>query len=643
MTLAVRWIDAHRGAALILVGHAVLFWGVVGLGSPWATMSLECAPGAISQLLLGVGPWPLWDSYDGATGGYLLMAILASPLFALFGASGWIPQTLVYLLSVGLIVVVFRFLDAWVGRTPAVLGTAGVAFSPPVLFRASLTFGDWHWTQLLFDYGLAIWVLLLAARARRDRAAPSGLPSLILHAPWCWLVLGLGTGLAVTNSMGSVPFVALVWCMALLLHSSLRQPLSLLAGLGGAVLGASPFLYKLLLHRPFGLEVQGVEKTVSRLRRLDAEASKVWDLILGELPRALHMEAALPALPQGLVSSGASLWVVIVWLGLALGVVAAIRGARKPPELAASLLPAVFVGVFCLAYCVLDIRLRPLALEFANPRGAADRMLPPLLVALLCSSGVGWGAVVEHLRAKGATLSSALILCVGFAPAVVGGISQVGLVHASADIAASPAVYRSACFEPLGFFASRPYRDDPQALQLLCSGLNSPEAARGCRAGAAWGEGFYAAGLSFVPGDAGSANGSVGLSDQAKAACSGVAGRQRQSCLLGLGWFLGVTNWGQKGWPLSVCNDLVHDQDRAGCWRGLGFPLGDHLHAMPERLGAALQRVPEPHRYHVARGAGYSVGRTYSSAEHGLSLCGRLDPTLARGCEAGVLEALAER
>jgi len=643
MTLAASWLDSHRAATVILLVHGVVFWSVSGLGSPWATMSLECAPGAISELLLGTGPWPLWDSYDGATGGYLLMGLLATPLFALLGPSGWVPQLLAYVLAAGLVVLVYRMFDRWVGRTSALLGAAGLAFAPPVLFRASLTFGDWHWTQMLFDYGLALWVLAVASQPVPETRAPLGYRLALFRSPGCWLVLGLGSGLAITNSMGSIPFVGVTWALALLLVPGFRAPRSVLTAMSSAAVGASPFLYKLLLHRPFGLDVDAGEKTVGRLKQLAPDPAKLWDLLFGHLPGALHIEAALPTVPAGLAGLGASLWVVVVWAGLGLAVHAVTRSDRDSRAMAARVLPVLFVVVFVLAYVVLDIRLQSLFPEFSNPREAADRMLPPLLVGLLCSSAVGWGVLVDRLRAEDSRFLARIAVGLALVPVVVGGLSQLGLVTSATSSGASPSVYRASCFEPLGFFASRPYHGDSVALQRRCSELNDPAAARGCRVGAAWGQGFYSAGLQFRPSEGTTGHGVVALTEEALLACGDLSAGQRQACLLGLGWYVGTTNWGRSQWPLSVCEGLADVRDRAACWRGVGFPLGDHLHAMPDRLGAALGRVPESHRYDVVRGAGYSVGRTYASVEHGLTLCSRLGSSLSAGCEAGVLEALAER
>lgn len=577
---------------LLLLGvHALVFWAVVGSGSPMGTASLECAAGAMADAALGPDrAWSLLDTFDGVLGGMFVAALAGLPLFAIVGVTPLAVAFVTWAFAVAVLLVVYRLLDRHESRSAALLAVAGLALAPPALSSVSLVFGNWHWTELLFDYGVA----LLALDLLRDPA----------RSRWRWFGLGIATGLGVVNCFGSAPFLVVSWGV-LLVGARRRLGFGLPAAVAGLGAGIVPLLYKALVHVPF--ERLGASAPVGFPRlRPSLDLARLGDLVGPELAWALHVQDVLPVGPAAGHALG-GVWLGIAWVGVLVALVTARgRGAG------AGTVVLLFIGAFAAAYVTvaLPIEIRPL--EFSNLRETTHRHLPPLIAALIVGSAIGWSRL---LRGRGAVLGVALL------PAAL-GLST--LVAARTADGPGLSAYRASCFDALGFFASAWYVQEPAALQQRCAGWG--EHAPACRAGAAWGVGYYR------PPGALSAD-----------SCGSIDPALRTACLRGLGWSVGEQRWGTTAWPSAACDDLGSDPDRAACWAGVGFLAGDHLHGMPDRMAAVIRRAPPHRRADVARGAGYGLGRVYATAEWSEALCAALPAGLAEPCATGVAEALADR
>lgn len=607
-------LAAHRGLAAIIAGQAAVFALVLGSGSPWTTASLECASGAMGTALLdGDVGWSIWDTFHGALGGMLVSAGTGAPLFALLGGVGPIGvKLLAFAAAAGLVVIVYALLDRHESREAALLAASGLAFCPPVLFHVATVFGNWHWTQLLFDYGS---VLAAAELARRERGALA------------WSAFGLLVGFGLFNCMGSLPFLTIAVVMALL--SSRPGPRRLVAAAGGAAVGVAPFLYKLLLHHPFGLPDLAADQTVQRLQRLSLDVTRLPDLVYPGLPWSLHLHDAWPAMSLGAAWRIESGWTAIVWIGTVAAAALAARGLRGPDrKIEVGLAAPLFVLAFAAVYSVLDMPLRVLPLEFTNVREPGHRMLPPLLVALVVGSAVGWSRLARGRRGR------PLLLLVGALPAVVGLASQLSLTATDAPETSGASSYRAVCFDGLGHFAAGSFRENVDEGLAACGQLGDAGREHDCARGLAWGTGFFAVRMQGTN-DAGS----PGLDETLLRRCdSFIDPALRSDCLVGVGWYIGAANWGVGVWPLGSCESIAEPADRADCWRGVGFPVGDHLHPTPDKAAILLGRVPEEWRTEVAAGAGLAIGRTYSDPVHAAWLCDRIGERDADECRAGVTD-----
>ncbi|MCP4872379.1 MAG: hypothetical protein GY898_27080 [Proteobacteria bacterium] len=613
----------HGGLLLLLAVHAALYAWIVGSASPWATAPLECAPGAMAELMLDGSDWSIWDTFHGALGGMFVSASAGLPLLAALGVKAGTLKLLAWLTAVVVIGVVYALLDRHESRTAALLGATGIAFGPPALFHVQAVFGNWHWTQLFFDYGV---VLLALELARQPRPA------------WAWGLFGFATGVGIFNCIGSLPFMAVGW-LALLVAAGARGVAPKLgAAVGGAVVGGAPFLYKLLIHRPFGLPESPGDQTLGRLSRLSVEPSKALDLVYPELPWALHIHDALPTWSGQVTWRIETAWVVITWLGLGAAVVFGV-GLWKTNRrhLPVALVPALFALLFAGAYVVLDTKLRMLPLDFTNVREASHRTIPPLLAALAVGSGIGWARLAERWpRVRG------VMLALGALPAVIGAGTMLALVPADAPASVSTvSSYRAVCFDALGHFAAGAFRGDPAAGHEVCEGLRDPARAASCQRGVAWGTGFFGGRLGAVA-DADRPvdfePGAIGFTAEGRAVCDSLPDGSRADCLLGVGWSAGASNWGVGPWPLKACDSFADEADRAGCWRGVGFPVGDHLHPTPAKAVGLLGRVPQDRRALVAEGMGLAIARSYGTPAMANWLCDRIGGRDAAACRRGVAD-----
>ncbi len=608
---------------LLLACQAGVVAAVFGSASPWATTPLECHTGAIAELLVSETGWSRLDLWHGAMSAYLLAGLQLIPLRAVFGDGPLAAALLAWFWMAAGVVLVYA-LFARLDRRVALAAAFAAAFMPPVVSRAGLTAGDWHWTQMVFDYAAVLAALELCRRPGRGR----------------WLLFGAVTGLAACNSLGSAPYLVVAWAIALW---GTRASWGQVSGAGGiALLMSFPAWWKLFFHSAYGGGV-GPDKVGSRLTSLAPNPLKIGHLVSERLPPALHLDDPVPEAWRGLAEGGAMLWVVLGWLGVLLaanlargdgraGLLGGLRWRRAPSPL---VIPLLFVAVFCAAYCVLDVKIWSAPEAFDNVRQPSHRMLPPLIFAM----GIGGGAGFATLAGLFAGPSRWLFVGLAVSPGLLGLASMGAMVQSGG----SHGDFRSTCYEPMGFFASEGLGDARAALEL-CGSLGPEEAVAGCRVGAAWGVGFFdvAAAHSAVLADRRSRNRtSLGLSADGLDGCGELDAGLRPSCLLGAGWFVGVRNWQTGRWPLEACSALDDDGDRAGCWRGVGFPLGDHLAATPWRIDLALEKAPEEHRSDIARGAGYAIGRTWSSAERAARICDEL--TFATACRRGVADAHGAR
>jgi hypothetical protein len=606
--------ERHRGFLGLLLIHAVVYWATLTGGSPFATASVECAAGGMADAVLaGDRAWSAFDTFDGPLGGMFVAAMAGLPLFAVGGVTAFTTKAVAWGFAVAVLVVVYALLDRHESRPAALLGVATLGFGPPALWSVSMVFGNWHWTELLFDYGVALGALELL------RAHRSGRPGV---APW--LLLGAITGLGLFNSFGSVPFMGATWGVLVVgLLSRRLLPVGPLAlrvatAAGGVLVGAAPFLYKAFVHAPYGAVTHAGGGLPSRLR-FGFDASKVLDLLSPPMAWALHVQDFLPRLVEPALWAMAGSWLAVTWAGVVVALVLTRRRMAAGEAVLGGLAPVLFVFVFVAAYAVVGMRIETLIPEFSNLRETTHRPLPPIIAALAVGSAVGWTrlwSVVRGTRTARVVAAVAVIpFAVGLATSVAGTLGTVGAGRAELG------VYRASCFDVGGFFAA-PWFGEPRDLQQQCAQWGEADRVAECRIGAAWGAGYYG-------------------NRQSSERCHVLPTDLRGHCLRGIGWGVGEQGWGRVDWPATDC-DLVAEPDRAGCWRGVGFLLGDHLHGTPWRMEAAIRRAPAEWQADVAQGAGYTTGRTYSSAPFPVALCEQLNGELEQPCLAGVAEAHPE-
>jgi hypothetical protein len=654
----------HRGFLLVLLGYTVMWCSVVGRASPWATVSLDCVVGTVAEVVLSEPAWSPWHVVDGPLGAQLLSGLLALPAYAVAGSSGLVGKLGALLLSLALFCIVYALALRAAGRMAALLAVVGIAFVPPAVFHPSLIFGNWHWSQLLFDYG----TVLLAVRIGWPPGRRGGARGQLLL-----LLLGVLSGVGIHNSPQSIPFVATAWLVVL----AGRGPRGFLVGLpastAGAVLGLAPLLWRVFAFEPLGSGALRPQKDVvwGRLFQFRPEWDKFADLVYPELPATLHLPESVPYLSPGLSRGLETAWVLCCWAGCAFALVALVRRFRARergdgPALVSLAAPLLFVAAFVLAYVVLDTRIEILRPELSEHRQHSHRTLPPLFVALAVCAGMGWAGVWQALHGASRPalrrLLRALVLTAALVPAGVGLLSQVSIAAAAPPFGLdSLTAWRSTCFDIPGHFAAGK-TDDPARLQALCGSLSTPERVDDCLTGAAWGIGFSQARLvgrlpfeahryrdpcqsprippdlrgrcePWNPPEGPVFDARLGL------ACDGLGEAGRAPCFVGAGWFASQMYWGTEDWPSDVCDSLVDAEDNQACWAGVGFHAADHLGPTPDRLRRRLESVRSERHHDLGRGVGYTLGRTWSSERIARSFCADLGGQLEIGCGLGIAEA----
>ncbi len=136
-----------------------------------------------------------WSYYYDNAGGQLLTAVLAAPLYALFGSSYLTLKLVPFLMGLAIMGLVWRFLSQNVNRTAAIVGVFLFALGPPTLTKYSLLAKGNHFEGLLF---LFVPVVLIFEASRRERRTP-------------WLIgAGLTAGFSVVVYYGSLLALSLL-------------------------------------------------------------------------------------------------------------------------------------------------------------------------------------------------------------------------------------------------------------------------------------------------------------------------------------------------------------------------------------------------------------------------------------------------
>ena len=639
--------------------HQLGFWAVVLSNNPQATVTFDCVSGAMGADILAGFAYSPFDTYDGILGGMFVSALFGAPVFGLFGISGLTVKLVAGLWSLATVGVAWFALDRLFDRTTATLGGLTLALPMPTTFLASTILGNWHYTELVFELGVA--GALSALIWRSDGRS-------LLHAG----LFGLLSGLALFNCFGSLIFFGAFWLIG---WAMLRQRWGLPGGVVyalGTVIGAAPLWLKLLVHTPYGATTlaSGGTKIPGELLAAGIRPGKLAELVIDNgFSWGLHFQDVLGHPPGTVLSmtlaSGVTLGLFGGWLGLLVRVAPSLgrvaRGAIPlgapsitPATVSPAVVPALMGVLYAAAWLLSDMSVAVLPWHLSNVRELGHATLIPWTMAMGISTAVLVGSLLAERRTGSRhpgelPLPSATLFAAGVGLVWVLGANAMGIGGAIDDHRAPGlrSVFRGVCHDVHGFYMGPhvvgpdaatedgdriPLHQYPDRARAFCAPYGAA-AIDECERGVAWSLGFSQLEVE---------GGGASLDND----CLHLPGPWRAECLRGLGWAL--QSMGEGGLvaaapETALCGGFEAASDRAACWRGVGFPLGDHLHNQPTRLMRALQDFPPEARPHVARGAATHVGRTYSAGSFMTALCTTWEPAYHAPCGAGLEDSLSYR
>ncbi len=605
----------HLPLLVLIACHAVVALDLWHSGSPAGTWQFECAVGALGwDLAHGLNPhYALSDYYDSWTSGYLITGFVEAPLMALPWRPALAVKATALLIQAGTVGLVWLFLWRNVGPWAARVGAAALTFCPPLLWFYSLHAGDYHYTELVWAFGAACLVGEVVRTGRGGR--------------W-YLALGLVCGLSITNSFGSAAHVAVCLGLALALAPGARTPARLAQVVGGALVGAAPLLYKLLLHRPF--------------EHLAGAGSYDLPYTSGQWsPWLLKMK--LTTLPAGfahhlgfgdglrrLVEPDVGVGVGYAWTWLAAGglVLVLVLARRQGLRL---LLPLSLLG-WLLAFCATTTMLVPRPIELDEFLDA--RFLPPVVGLLAANLGVAAQALLDARPKR----STGVLIASLVTPVLTACALSWGGLFPPVDLAQDGIPYRGRCYDMLGLYASRHVDGLPAAGgERVCDGFD-PEARRDCFRGRVMGEATrhidHVALRRVEPS-------TFEPPQELVQGCDALDDTWRRDCYRHAGWTL---NWAalhhrnRRGVENMVGFCSAFGEREAGwCLEGVGYMLAGHYAPLPWKLPGLLPKDREAAR-HAMRGFGVQLAHAYAQPAAAEALCGslELDDALRGACVEGV-------
>ncbi len=648
------FLRRHGAFVALAAAHQLLFLAVLRRDPPAMTDTWDCVVGAMATDSLRGFSFSVLDSWDGVIGGMELRALMGAPLYALFGVTPWTLRLSAALVALLTGFVVYRVGWRIGGRLAGTLAAAAILFGPPQLFFASLSAGNFHSSEVLFE-AVALLMLLRAIDAERDGG---------LRRPAVWALLwGLWLGFAVFHCFASLIFLPILWLVAwtCLRHRTGLRGVALHAL--GVVLGLLPSWWKVLFHTPYGVAGAARPKTPGEATSMSLDLHELVELGPGGgFAQALHFETALGT-PAGsplasLLAWGATILLfggalaLLVRLAPSFGalLVGALPTRRvEPDRVHPAVLPAGMVLLFGVAFVLSDMRLDELPWYLSNVREHDHVAIVPWIAWLgVCLALLAASLLAERRRgrARGGELGLSRAASVAAPVAAVALASLVGSGAAAvASVATGPTTghvgpsTRAACWDVPGFFMANYLGRDQGAIEAGCARFGDDSRPE-CLRGAAWSRGFASA-AEQLHREAGTWRpGALALP------CRDLDGTLHLECLRGVGWALRSDGEGDVATDegsVRLCDALERPAEQRACWLGVGFPLGDHLGTSPVRLRRALEDLPAERRHWIAEGAGALVGRSVEYPEAMRSICGAWGSELALACERGAADSLAWR
>lgn len=631
--------------AILVLQGALLVRAHLANHPQWMVL-WDCVGGAMAEEVRRGFTFSPLDAWDGVLGGLFVGALWGSPLFALAGISGGTLKGAAVLWCL-----LTTLCAAWLGhelggRRTAWAAAAITAFPPPVQQLGGAVLGQWHYTEIAFDFAAA--ALTVRAIWGPFREAVDGTP--LQRGPQARGTLlaagsGLLAGAALFNCFGSLIFQG---AMVALLWGALRrtwQPLRLAVFATACAAAVGPMIWKVLGHVPYGATAAHQRPPVPKeLIQLTVDPAKAlellpgggfaWGLLYGDAfgaPRGTVLTMTLSEV------AAATLLLAFVAL-LALTASSVTRSARalisapfRPEEVHPAAILAWMGLTYGVAFFLSDMDLRPLPWYLTNQRQLGLLILIPWSALLGLCLAMCWTWDRPLPRGLRPLAGLAFFYLVGLNAAAMSSFERAP--QAQPD---RPPATRGRCYDVFGFYLA-PYLDlEPARAQEACLAYGTRAAAE-CWRGASWAIGFHSTDASEAPID-----GHRGLGER----CHPLPEPWRDECFRGVGWSLvsgGEGGLGAEGSAAGRCEWLPDDAARQACWRGVGFPLGDHLAGQPQRLMRALLDFPPLRREDIAEGAALPIGRTYERHETMVHQCSQWAPEWQAACSRGVDRSLLFR
>ncbi len=567
----------------------------------------ECRVGTITKELI-IGPhFPLFDFlsiFSTHYTGRLFEGFLAVPFYFLFGESGISVKLMFLTFSLGILYLVYLFLDRFFSRRAAIICALLMIFSIPVYTLSTLSQGGPHIESVFFD------ILIMFLFYNIFFYNKHNIKSFVLF--------GLVSGFAIFVNLTSLVMIFTCLLFWFIFDKKFFFKRNFFLFLSSLFLGSIPWIYYNITHSLRGLyfstgnkslflKVFGNEISIDKIIQIIV---KFKNFTFGIPKSFMFMDSTF--FSKNFLSSVYFLlffcsFIFVIYycrksiLKLIQGIIPSEKFNVKPNEIKKETFILVYPIIFSIIYIISDFNIC-----FGSLSANQYRHIVILYVFMFIIISL----FLTRLWTERTKILSVFLLIILILLGLVGNLSFVSLGSIGEEI-----VYRSSCYDQLG-----------QESLEQCHSLIEPYKSL-CFAG-------YAKFIKYR--EEGSKISKIIES------CNKIDEKYRYFCYEGLGQIIYQKSEGKINYLILGCNK-VDENYKPSCYKGIGRSYGSRS-TKNYRFYPFYNMINESYKNYYFEGFGQGIGQFFGAIPtQAIGQCNKIDKEYRHYCFKGLGWSLAEK